>query len=325
MATKDKDNIEDLHALSRSVHAVIAEQDGMKSRSKFIAKLSNIETDLDIPKTKGTFKLRKAADKIGSIRDGIVQGLEDQTLSLKELRSLLTKNLASALTEFDTAVNLFSEGKVEEEPAPVKISHAPSNDFKAVLQAIGDELRALDASREKTKHKKNDDELTTNQTKAFLSSLKDYRSKLPSIPTKKGFSLMRLPLIPIFVPTSRKLGTGSNRPSSIQAQPATHHLLKQVGIRTIKLEEYQILEDQLILIIEKNNPEVAKMGADGYAKYILSVLSANLNKNLALVDEEPIPNPRSKEMVLFWIMPSKTLSFLKSKGFPKLRTWGLPF
>jgi hypothetical protein len=294
---------------------------------------------------------------VSNLLGGIVDGLESKDLSLKELRSLSSELSTTHLPRFSAALasdlaQSLEQAKAElEEDTPLvkhiktsldsdleetKASLSASKSFKDAMKEALDKLEKGGDERLPKAVEEGDPATTTDATRAYLKNVQALRSTIPTTVGKSGFNIIRLPVVPVFVAVDRKMGIGGGAPTLMKGQPNPAIVLKQAGIKTTRLEEYVIVDNQLLLAISKSTipqKEITKgkrtktvsMSSLEYAQLILSVIGESSNKQYSLVDDTPTTNPKNSDIVFFWVMPSKSLSFLLRKGFPKLKAWGLPF
>lgn len=317
---------------------------------------SQVETVLASipPKDKGFSATKKSLKVVNNLLGGVLDGLESDDLTLRELKALSRTIKNEKLPAFMEAVAADTSRTKDEKPTEqdgilqklvialddaskdVKRSLSNSTGFQKAVEDVIQNMTKGQAPKSEDEPEATDDETTPDKTRAYLKGLSGLRTKLPPTAGKGGFTIFRMPVVPVFEPIDRKLGLGG-RPTTIVGQPNPTNILKQAGIRSIAVEEYVIIDNQLLLAIskshlpEKDVPIKSKRQKPvhltplEYAKLVLSVIDDNTGKGYTLVDDTPVGNPKSKDVVFFWIMPSTTLSFLLKKRFPKLKQWGLPF
>lgn len=181
--------------------------------------------------------------------------------------------------------------------------------------------------------------------KQQLAEVKTGKSDLPK--TLKGpFSVINAPVVAIF--DANDGGRKRDRPEgpgTVQRNFSRTALLDQYGIKYLMLEDYLILQSQRLLAVDMAAVEaayIAQKKAAGkrastisakdrdralfdYAQGVVNLLNERGSQQFELVSKDHIANPRSKTMVLFWVMPSRILGALQRRGWSKLSRWNLPF
>jgi len=359
--------------ISESVDLALTSKKKPHIVGAFTAAFEHLESvSSSIPPKVSTFSNTKRSLKVvTNLLGGILDGLDSNDLSLKELRSLSkelrderlpifiddvwadnTKAQAvlNRTTDIPTMIRAASKTRDEEitdnlvialsdSTKEVKKSISSSKTFEEALHAAIKDIKTGSAERVTDKQADLPDvDKKGDATRNYLKGLSSLRSTIPATAGRSGFTIIRLPIVPVFKAVDksgghRAVGLGPQ----IRAQPNPSYVLKEAGIRSTSLEEYVIIDNQLLLAVSKSNlPEkelktksnrkkVGKMEPLEYAKLVLSVIEDTTDKSYAFVDEKPLTNPKNSDVLFFWIMPSKTLSFLLRKGFPKIHQWGLPF
>ena len=265
--------------------------------------------------------VRKALNVVINSFSGIAEGLESKELRRSEMRSMLENvrnkfypNVEQALAEEVERLNERSESKISlsEKQESVKKQLSISNtDWKSAIAVVRDTLRNIEEKVAQDKASKDpsltDDELLTQQ----IQQLEKHRKNLPvNIPG--AYQVVRLPIVPIF--ESFKLNQNATFWSSL-------------GIRTIPVEGYSILQDQLLLLVSKKSATKYGTTAKEFAEAALELLNEKGSTTYALVSDRSVANPRNADHIMFWIMPaSKVTHLLKFVGLGTAKVnWGLPF
>lgn len=345
--------------------------------------------DLNVPSLS---KSRKEIKVVYNLLGGILNGLDTEDISLRDLRcvsrnlletilpkvhstlegrvekkielpvmlpvtKVVKKVVVSKFTEIENqleeALNFSTKTEpvkvVRDKSKPAKVSvsqQAPS--FKITLEEISRKLKEQEDIKNKVEKDKEGKvldlgELSYESLKTRIQFLKEQQSKLPLSCGKSGFSIFKLPILPVFNAIDRNSGIrAQGLGTKIQAQPSIYYLLKHLGIQSFSIDEYLVVDNQVLLAIDKNaipNKEVKVKSKKtskvvikevqnsplDYANHIIDILNETGSNKYSLVSEMSINNPRNTNIVLFWLMSSPTLSVLIRKGLPKLHTWGLPF
>lgn len=102
--------------------------------------------------------------------------------------------------------------------------------------------------------------------------------------------------------------------------------LKTFRTDTKRLKELGLTKEE-IAVRHRERPKRKRIDVNpvDFAKSILNVLNEHSSVQYVLVSEKYYPNPRNTDILLFWLMPRRTLSALLSKGWKKLSRWGLPW
>ncbi len=318
---------------------------------------------------------KKSIKTVSNVLGGAIDGLEASDITLSELRSLSKQLLDEIMPTLMEKVELNSaqhlartkpSESVQEQRKPANASdqiteklvialnddgpkvHKAFCQTKTFKDALADAIKGIKLGNdERIESDKQivgviEDNASKDAVRAYLKSLAAMRANIPVTAGKAGFNIVRLPVVPVFEAITR--GSGQRVPGAgmaIKGQPNPSAVLKQTGIRSVPVEEYMIIQDQLLLVIDKNNlpeKEVVKSTKSGrihksqvpmtpydYAKTVLSVIESSTGKSYACFDDKPLTNPRKSNLLMYWIMAEKTVVYLKRKGFPKILNWGLPF
>lgn len=170
-----------------------------------------------------------------------------------------------------------------------------------------------------------------------ITEIKSTKADLPK--NMKGpYTLLRAPVVAIFDShdsnkRDRPIGSGT-----VSHNFTKSALLEQYGIKYVMVEDYLILQDQMLLAVDRKSVEQAvkamnsrrRKGAKAdefvdYAHGVIDILNERGSQKYDLVTKEYNANPRNANMLLFWVMPSRVLDALISRGWNKLSTWNLPF
>lgn len=361
--------------LQRLVEAAVDLTTTSKKKSEFIEAyglaFSQVEDVIaSIPPKVATFANTKRSLRIiNNLLGGTLDGLHTSEISLKELKGLaqdllneklpvFLETVSEDVTRHNTKYGIESDVTLPITPTDsitesltaalnftAKKSKNSLSSSKTFKEALGDAIIGLKTGSSErladTTSPLEDDVATSDKkgdvTRKFLQGLSAYKATIPVTLGKTPFTILRLPIVPVFHAVDRSSGqmvTGLGM--NVKAQPNPTYILKQSGIRATAVEEYVVIADQLMLVVNKkalpsNEVQKGKRVIDvstkplDYAKLVLSTLAESTPNQYVLVDETPVTNPRNPDTLLYWIMPAKTLSFLLRKGFPKILQWGLPF
>jgi hypothetical protein len=367
MTNDNKSILTETDTLKQLVESAVTLSLISKKRSKIMKSYSDAFTQIDnviasIPqKQKGFSSTKKSLKIVTNVLGGVLDGLESEDLTLKELRSISKQLDNRILPSFLTAVS--SDTLAPEEKIPEKKQLSPienqlineldkhsklvrnritkNKSFKDSLEEVKEQLNAGNSEKHLSKSASLDDATSKEVTKSYFKLLQQTKSKLPTTTGKWGFTILRMPIIPIFKSTAKSGGSRAvGLKMDIQGQPNPYFILKAAGIATQSIDttrEYIVIEDQMLLAISlstiptiqvpKGKTKVIDKTLEPYeyASLILSTINETSTAKYDLVSDIFIKNPNRSDIVLFWVMPSKTLGFLLRKGFPKLKEWGFPF
>jgi hypothetical protein len=377
--------------LTRLVETAVEVSKTSKKKSIIIEAYASAFTQVEkvvesIPKKVSTFSTtKKSLRVVNNLLGGTLDGLYSSDISLSQLRSLskdlisnkmplLLESVSSDSANYEAKYGQKTEAFVQKPKSFDLITESlitelnkPATDLKSSLsgnQAFKQAL--LDAVKNATKGNSEhipptdtpvgEPELPTNvrdaETKQVLNGLQSKRALLPATLNDRGFTMLRLPVAPIFHATDRSGGVRAvGLGMGVRGQPNPYYTLKAAGIRSVAVGEYVIIDDQIMLAISKGSLQTRKDEEDAqlvksglakgsralraksaklqspieYARTIISIIADTTGTTYELVDEIPATNPKNPDIVFFWIMPSKTLTFLLRKNFPKIRHWGLGF
>lgn len=170
-----------------------------------------------------------------------------------------------------------------------------------------------------------------------ITDVKGAKVNLPKS-LKGPFATIRAPVVAIFDThdaPKRDRAAGSGTVTRNFNKTA---LLDQYHVKYIQVEDYLILEDQLLVAIDRaavntavksmNSRRRTKAKGDEYVQYaqgVVEMLNERGSQNYDLVSQTYTANPRNANMLLFWVMPSRILDALIKRGWSKLGKWDLPF
>lgn len=173
--------------------------------------------------------------------------------------------------------------------------------------------------------------------KERITDVKAGKVNLPKT-IKGAFDTIRAPVVAIFDTHDAPKRDRAAGAGTVTRNFNKTDLLKQYGIKFIQVEDYLILESQLLLAIDRSAVEKAvkavnsrrrtKAKGDEYVQYargIVEMMNERGTQNYDLVSSTYTANPRNANMLLFWVMPSRTLDALIKRGWSKLGKWDLPF
>lgn len=212
---------------------------------------------------------------------------------------------------------------------------------KAILaakQATQKDLSIADSPAAKAVTKFSPDEKILSRINALKGKRKDMPASI-----KTRYKIMSAPVVPIFevhdtvFKKDRPLGGGTFTKNFTHAS-----VLRSLGIRFVSLNDYLILEDQNLLLIDKakmktevdlynkTSRKKLKVGPKlflDYARELLVNLKVTTGTEWSLVSDLSVANPRNVKITCFWIMHSSLLERLRSRGWAKteLNNWSFPF
>lgn len=189
---------------------------------------------------------------------------------------------------------------------------------------------------------KDDSHLSRSPDEHLKDKITKIKSAKASLPKSISgpYSLIRSPVVAIFDQhdggrKDRPMGTGTvNRNFNKNA------LLDQFGIKYVMLDDYVILQDQVMLAVDRKAVEAAVREMSGrkrskkkakddtfvqYATQVIDMLNERGSQHFGLVSRVYTANPRNANMLLFWVMPQRVLDALIRRGWNKLTQWNLPF
>lgn len=266
--------------------------------------------------------VRKALNVVVNSFSGIAEGLDSKELRRSEMRTMLENvqnkfypNVEQALSEEIERLNERSESKIDlsEKQESVKKQLSISNtDWKSALNVVRDALSEIDEKVAADKQGKDQAHLTDDEhLMKQIKELEKHRKALP-VNIEGAYQVVRLPIVPIF--------------ESFQLnQNAT--FWSKLGIRTLPIEGYSILQDQLLLLVSKKSATKYGTTPKEFAESALELLNEKGSVNYALVSDRSTANPRNADHIMFWIMPaSKVTAIIKAVGIGSAKVnWGLPF
>lgn len=278
------------------------------------AEAKNVADDLQANYKRQFVKPRKAIIAISNYFEGLSNGVEDKTISrpefLSSLVSLSTEFLAKASSTYEDelAMTEKTNSAIEasdmspEEKKKVQELVSKSADLKSALEEIKIALNTVKA--------KIADDTTTSEVTKIFKAAEGKRSALP-LRLEGAFQVLRLPIIPIF----KSVAINNSE------------TFKSLGIRHVDIEGYALLEDQLILCVDKKLALKNGISVLVLAQHALDLINDKGETQFSMVTEQPTSNVRNTNIQCFWIMPSrKVTALIKKAGNKAMDTkWGFPF
>jgi hypothetical protein len=266
--------------------------------------------------------VRRALNIVVNSFSGIAEGLESKELHRREMRAMLKNvqnkfypNVEQSLAEEVERLNERSESKIdlsEKQQAVKKTLSISNTDWKSALNVVRETLRNIEEKVAADKKSKDQAHLTDDEhLMQQIQQLEKFRKNLP-VNMSNAYQVVRLPIVPIF--EDFRLN-----------QNAT--FWSKLGIRTLPVEGYSILQDQLLLLVSRKSAEKYGTTSKEFAESALEVLNEKGGVNYALVSDRSTASPRNADHIMFWIMPaSKVTAIIKAVGFGTAKVnWGLPF
>lgn len=280
---------------------------------------------------KGKFvKTRKSLMVLRNIMDGCCVGLSDRSINRQELCEIANTVLGKQLPVAQSSLAADSEAQPEAGAMPaapsgtstrlsdkqkkLRVSLSSSPDLKSALQVVRDALASKPAAPVATAPVAADpsaEELAKLKA-SQLAKLKASREALP-VRVTSDFSLVRMPIVPIFSNDTM------NNPETF----------KKLGIRHFLVAGYAILLDQLVIAVSNKAASSEGLSTFEYAQAAVSLLNARGNEEYDFVSDWGMPNPRNRDVTLFWIitrarMRIMTRIALSGRNASTVK-WGFPF
>jgi hypothetical protein len=260
-------------------------------------------------------------------------------LTLVSLSDLCYKSAGKVLTRGKIPSDLAS-GLAE---AHKSLTSNIATIHKKVINSIltYDDERKRKPISSKSKEVEKDLPLTRSSEEHLKEKITDIKGKKADLPKriKSDYEFIRSPVVAIFDShddiAKRDRPEG---PGTVKQNFSKQRLLDQFGIKYVMLEDYVILQNQVLLAVDREFIEKlarAHMGRRKkaidnkmlleYAKQILDMVNSRSSENYVMVSPTFTANPRNTNILLFWVMPSRILSPLIQKGWNKMAEWSLPF
>lgn len=265
--------------------------------------------------------VRKALKVVFNSFSGISEGLESGELNKREMRAMLSNarnrfhpNLEQALSEEVERLNEREESKINlsEKQEEVKQKLSISNtDWKSALKIVRDAVNEIDAKKAEQQKGKDQENLTSDeQLTNQIKDLAKHRKALP-VNLAGAYQVVRLPIVSIF--ESPRLNAQS--------------FWQKLGIRVLSIEDYPVLQDQLLILVSKKSAEKYGSSPKEFAESAIELLNEKGSVNYALVSDRSQASPRNADHIMFWMLPaSKVSAIVKAAGFGSAKvSWGLPF
>jgi len=272
---------------------------------------------------KGKFvKTRKSLMVLRNIMDGCCVGLSDRSINRQELCEIANTVLGKQLPVAQSSLAADSEAQPEAGAMPaapsgtsvrlsdkqkkLRVSLSSSPDLKSALQVVRDALASKPAAHVATAP------VAADPSAEELAKLKASREALP-VRVTSDFSLVRMPIVPIFSNYTM------NNPETF----------KKLGIRHFLVAGYAILLDQLVIAVSNKAASSEGLSPLEYAQAAVSLLNARGNEEYDFVSDWGMPNPRNRDVTLFWIttrarMRIMTRIALSGRNASTVK-WGFPF
>jgi hypothetical protein len=255
-----------------------------------------------------TFNQKKMIDDYNAIQTalkyihnqlaGAVDTINSDELT-PQISTHIARNLEAKVSVLETMLEPLVPKKASTKFKPVEPIVSDGNPWHNTLQAIIEELK-----------RKEDENSTTPDNPDFDTY--GVSSTVFPVSLPRNFSLVKAPIIPVF-----KSADSKGRNNMVQQPAKALPILKSCGIPTERLLEYIVCLDQYILIVP-HKPDPLRQAIE-----VLETLKETRSWDYSLVVQKPIPNPRTAQLSMFWVIRNNQLTLLTSKGLPIVETWGV--
>ena len=341
---------DDSSLVTLSLRTVVASIENTKSR-KAVANATTLCLEKLTESLDQKFKSREYNRRLKALLNtckGLLAGIEAGNITRSALRELTVK-LNREVEDLSFQVDDYLEKELQRGEGPISVQTTADLIMEQLKEALNEPAPRINAFQKALIDAVNKSpvvvktvSLSNNEVpdvvKSNLKNLVELRNVIPQ--TIKGFAMIQLPIIPIFDPVdgnsgSRPIGAGN----LIKIQPNPAASIKASGLSSLRVEEYTVLLGQLCILIDKAHlPDAHPENVAGrrkakakkatpleYVTDILEVINSTSNKHITLVSDVFVTSPRNPDILIFWTMPRSVLDYLKSKRFPIIRTWNLPF
>lgn len=252
---------------------------------------------------------RKGLVVIANTIDGLLDGLAEQSLSRTEFNKYLNNvgarflpSLNSSVSEIKDKLDGQTVADLSEEQKKLIVSK--SGDWKDDLTKVREVLKKATEAQQANKVQVID--ASEEQFTRMREAIKDLPSRLPG-----AFKVIRAPIIPIF--SNYNLNNRST--------------FEKLGLSHISVEGYAILLDQTLLAVDRRVAERHDMTPIKFAESVIATINEQSSHNVTLATEHSNTNPKNKDIVFFWILPTPKVTKLSSFAgrTPNSIRWGFPF
>lgn len=320
-----------LESLSSSIQETIASCKESKSRSGVMdalrAMCGSIESEISRLKKdqpRKYTKVRKNLEIICNAFNGMIEGLDSGELDRKNLKAAMASVQERFYPNLCVSISKEAEARASQEAQPIILSQgqkrvkmliARSADWQDALKAVRVELQERErkhaeeaAARKPVVDKSEPVDVESQQ----IAQLADHRKNLP-VSLKQEFQLIRMPIIPIF--------------SQVALNSET--TFKKLGLKYFMVQNYGVLQDQLLLAVSKANAAKHELKIAEFAESVVSLLNERGSASYSIATDLTVQNPRNADITLFWLLPTPRMNVLlrMALGQHKSTTirWGLPF
>ena len=269
------------------------------------------------PKSRTFTPVKKSLTALSNALDSLHSGVESRDLSLSEFRDLaayVKSKFALETHEVLRSLSVADDPVVEDNPATIMDRKlvVRSTDLRTALKTVREHLNDLFHTQEEAEDAENPFlQEHTRSEQAYKSReekeealLKDriahvagLKSNLP-LKLKGPFQLLRLPIVPIFDAgiLSGKKPTGR---SDLTRNFSSSRLLDSLGIGHIMVQDYLILEEQVVLAIDSSELEDfiqdAKRSQDEHRKVELKEHRTKVNQREVSLEKKADKLRREEE------------------------------
>ena len=305
-----------LERLCTDVKKAVSFCTSTKVRNDIVRNLTALHTSIskEIQTMQTQFKgkhvqARKNLTVIGNTVEGLLNGLEEQSLSYSEFKKYIGNVNAKFLPSLNSSVADIKD-KLEDQPsadlsnAQKDLIASKSGDWKDDLTKVRDILKK--AQQAQVANKVQVIDASEEQFAKMREAIKDLPPRINT-----AFKVVKAPLIPIF----------SNYNLNNRAT------FEKLGLSHISVEGYAILLDQTLLAIDSRVAERHDMTPLKFAESVIATINEQSSHNVTLVTEHSNLNPRNKDIVFFWILPTPKVTKLSSMAGRTANSirWGFPF
>ena len=305
-----------LEKVCAEVKGTVAFCKGTKVRKDIQAKLEALSSTLnaEVSMMQTRFKgkhvaARKGLVVIANTVDGLLDGLSDHSLSRGEFLKYLNNvgdrflpALNSSVAEIKDKLDGQPSNELSEEQKQLIVSK--SGDWKQDLSKVREVLKKASDAQQSNKVQVID--ASEEQFTRMREASKDLPSRLTG-----AFKVVRAPIVPLF--------SNSNL--------YNRATFEKLGLSHISVEGYAILLDQTLLAIDRKVAERHDMTPIKFAESVIATINEQSSHNVTLTTEHSNTNPKNKDIVFFWILPTPKVTKLNSLAGRTVNAirWGFPF
>lgn len=298
------------------------------------------------PKSREFTGIKKSLTIVLNTVSGMLDGIVNEDLTRKEFKVIASNLQNKLIFNFGASVSADLSAAAASADAHIELAGTQeegttvSEELAAHISKSADYKEALAIIKEEMKQRKERARLTAptvttpadvavDSDSALIATLERMQASKARMPLKlrSEYSIFKFPVIPIFNSDNTK--ARSTNPMSISpSQKNYYHALAKLGLQVTKLQDYVILEEQLLLAFNRKSLRVTskqQLKPIDYARMILKVINEKSPTPYVLVSDTFLPSVRNSDIIMFWILPGSLLSAMISKGWSKLKEWGFAF